>query len=242
MSKYAEIAQAIRHQIKIGTYGPGAALPDQKTLAAHFHTSRMTLQKALDLLKTEGYIYGQQGAGTYVKYNAESLANMDVGVDQYVGTTELLGANHQLDSQIVHFQLRYPTETEQETLSLTQTQAVYDIVRARQVDGAPYSLEYTKMPVDLIPGVDEKVLTHSIYRYIEEQLGLHIGSAFRRIDARRSTEDDIKYLGNTASDPVLAVTNVVYLADGRPFEFSTTHQRYDKAHFSVFVPGRQHES
>lgn len=241
MSKYADIAQAIRHKIKSGVYAPGTSLPDQKSMAAEFHTSRMTLQKALDLLKTEGYLYSQQGAGTFVKYNAASLVNMDIGVDQYVGTTELLGTNHKVDSRIVSFKLRYPTEIEQEKLALSATQAIYDIVRARWVDDEPYALEYTKMPVDLIPDVDESVLKKSIYRYIEDTLSLQIGSAFRRIEARKSTHEDMEQLKIAPEDPVLAVINIVYLADGRPFEYSETHQRFDKYHFSVFVPGRSHE-
>lgn len=238
MSKYADIAQSIRAAIKAGAYKPGAALPEQKRMAAEFHTSRMTLQKALDLLKTEGYLYSQQGGRNYVKYNAESIANLDVGVDQYVGTTELLGRTHRLESKVIKFELRYPTELEQEKLALSATQAVYDIERARYVENEPYGLEYTIMPVDLIPGIDEHILHHSIYSYIEQNLQLTIGAAFRRIEARRSTEDDQQYLKNTSDEPVLAVTNVVYLDDGRPFEYSVTHQKFDKAHFSVFVPGR----
>ncbi|WP_125607806.1 GntR family transcriptional regulator [Lapidilactobacillus bayanensis] len=241
MSKYADIAQNIRHEIKSGVYAPGTSLPDQKSMAANFHTSRMTLQKALDLLKTEGYLYSQQGAGTFVKYNADSLVNMDIGVDQYVGTTELLGPKHKVDSRIVSFNLRYPTEIEQEKLALSATQVIYDIVRARWVDDEPYALEYTKMPVELIPNIDETVLKQSIYQYIENTLGLQIGSAFRRIEARRSTLEDIKQLNILPEDPVLVVTNIVYLADGRPFEYSKTHQRSDKSHFSIFVSGRTHE-
>lgn len=238
MSKYADIAQSIRDAIKSGTYQPGEALPEQKNMAATFHTSRMTLQKALDLLKTEGYLFSQQGGRTYVKYNAESIANLDVGVDEYVGTTELLGKQHKITSEVIRFELRYPNEEEQQKLAIAKNEAIYDIVRSRFVDGVAYGLEYTKMPVALIPGIDESVLKHSIYQYIERDLGLQIGAAFRQIQAQKSTADDIAYLNNQVDDPTLSVTNVVYLEDGRPFEYSTTHQKYDKAHFSVFLPGR----
>lgn len=79
MSKYADIAQSIRAAIKAGAYKPGAALPEQKRMAAEFHTSRMTLQKALDLLKTEGYLYSQQGGRTYVKYNGRKHCQLGCG-------------------------------------------------------------------------------------------------------------------------------------------------------------------
>lgn len=238
MSKYADIAQDLRQKIKTGELAPGQPLPDQKTLAKHYHTSRMTLQKSLTLLKTEGYLYSQQGAATYVKHNAADLANMEVSVDQYVGTSKLLGKTHDLTSKIIRFKMRYPNDTEQEKLALQATQVIYDIIRVRYVDNVPYGIEYTKMPVDLIPGLDEEVLHHSIYSYIEETLELKIGAAFRQICAQKSSADDIKYLHNQPDDPVLAVTNIVYLNDGRPFEYSTTDQRFDKGHFSVFLPGR----
>lgn len=240
MSQYVDIAADIRAQIIAGTYPAGSPLPDQKTLAAAYHTSRMTLQKALNILKTEGIIYSQQGAGTYVKYNADSVANMEVGVDQYVGTTELLGTRHRLESHVIRFNLRYPTELEQEKLQVGATDVIYDIIRLREVDGAPYALEYTKMPVNVIPGIDESVLKRSVYHYIEHELGLEIGAALRQIRAARSSEDDRAYLGNAKDEPVLAVTNVVFLDDGRPFEFSTTDQKFDRSEFTVFLPGRNH--
>lgn len=235
MSKYEDVANDIIEKIKSGYYPSGEPLPDQKKMAKEYSTSRMTLQKSLAILKSRGFVYSQQGAATYVKGNADSLANMNIGMDQYVGTTQLLGNKHQLVSKVITFELRYPNEDEQLKLKIKSTDAIYDLKRLRIVDGKPYALEYTKMPVNLIPGINDKVLHDSIYDYIQRKLGLEIGAAFRNLTAAKPTKEDMKYLECTEDDPVFRVTQTVYLNDGTPFEYSTTDRPYDTGGYTVYL-------
>ncbi|MFD1441648.1 GntR family transcriptional regulator [Lacticaseibacillus hegangensis] len=238
MSKYIDIANDLKKKIQAGTYAPGEPLPGQKNLADEYKTSRMTIQKSLSLLKAEGYLYSQQGSATYVKNNIDSLANLDIGVDQYVGISKLMEGKHKVTSKVLKFEIRYPEETERDKLSLGPTDAVYDILRLRLVDQAPYSIEHTIMPISIIPGLSDDILSKSVYHYIQESLGLEVGGAYRQFSAKKSSEDDIKFLGNESTDPVLVITNVVYLENGTPFEYSIVDQKYDKGRFGIFVPSQ----
>lgn len=238
MPKYIDIADDLKRKIKNGTYAPGAPLPGQKNLAEAYKTSRMTIQKSLSMLKGEGYLYSQQGAATYVKNNVDNLSSLDIGVEQYVGISSVMAGKHDVTSQVLNFQIRYPDEQEQDKLSLGPTDAVYEILRLRLVDSAPYSIEHTIMPINVIPGIDEKILEQSVYHYIQETLGLQVGAAYRQFSAQKTSADDAKYLGNELADPVLVITNVVYLEDGTPFEYSVVDQKYDKGHFGIFIPAQ----
>lgn len=116
---------------------------------------------------------------------------------------------------------------------------IYDIKRLRIVDHDPYALEYTIMPVNIIPKIDKTILGGSVYAYIEEVLRQKIGSAYRRISAAKPTEDDKKYLSCKSDDPVLKVNQIVSLESNIPFEFSETHHRFDKESISVYLPGNR---
>ncbi|BDR58009.1 GntR family transcriptional regulator [Xylocopilactobacillus apicola] len=237
MPKYLEIEKVLRSRIQKGIYPPGAILPKQEQLAKEFHTSRITIRKALDYLIKMGLIYTQRGAGTFVRSNAQETSQVNTDINQYVGTTELLGQNHQIESRIINFEIRYATGSEQESLSLINHDLVYDIKRLRIVDNFPHALEYTIMPVKVIPGIDESILQKSIYSYIEDHLNQKIGPAFRKVSAAKPSADDQLYLKCAMDDPILKMEQIVSLENNVPFELSETHHRYDHEKILVYLPG-----
>ena len=58
----------------------------------------------------------------------------------------------------------------------------------------PYVVEYTYMPIEVIPGVKREVLENSIYVHISKDLGLKIKSAHRTVRATLPTEKEEEYL------------------------------------------------
>lgn len=235
--KYLIIAETLKQRIQNGTYLPGTPFPQQSKLAQEFQTSRVTVRKAIEQLIKIGLVYTQRGAGTFVRTTALKTSHFDRAVDQYIGTTKLVGDQSRVSSQIIQFQIRYPNAEERQLLNLTPHEMVYDIQRQRLVDGEPYALEYTKMPVKTVPGIDETVLKASVYHYIETTLHQKIGAAYRKISAAKATEADQQYLACQKFDPILRLRQVVFLENNVPFELSETHHRYDKEQITVYLPG-----
>jgi GntR family transcriptional regulator/MocR family aminotransferase len=62
----ARICRNLRTQIVEGVYGPGAALPSSRALAAELGVSRTTVTAAYDQLVAEGYLVARQGSKTRV--------------------------------------------------------------------------------------------------------------------------------------------------------------------------------
>ena len=60
MAYYHDIAADIRTQISHGKYEKNQKLPKQTELAITYKTSRVTIQKALNLLQVEGIIYAKK--------------------------------------------------------------------------------------------------------------------------------------------------------------------------------------
>lgn len=231
MNKYEIIADELRRRIANGEYQEGEMLPDQIALAKEFDVSRMTLKKAIDLIAMEGLIFRKRGVGTFVLKSA-LWNNGDSQINDYVGLSKQF-PNKTIKSKIILFDIVFPPENLQKLLYVDATQPVYHIKRLRILDEKPYILEDTYFVASLIRDLTDEVIHHSIYEYIQETLGLKIGGAYRRIHAAISNELDQQELLCDETTPVLEVEQVVYLADGTPFEYSTSRSRYDTRSYTI---------
>jgi len=63
---YRQLYEALRSEILDGRLSPGARLPATRDLARQYQLSRGTIVNAFELLKSEGYLEGSIGSGTYV--------------------------------------------------------------------------------------------------------------------------------------------------------------------------------
>lgn len=229
--KYEEIAEELRRRIDQGIYREGKMLPQQIALAEEFGVSRMTLKKAMDILAMEGLLFRKRGVGTFVhKSTLWNTANYKA--TEYRGLTVQL-PDKKVESEIISFDIQFPTEKLQTLLMLDSNEAVYHIVRLRIVDKKPYILEDTYYVVDIVKNLTEEIIYESIYEYIRSNLELKVGGAYRKISADVPTELDIEHLEATDRTPILEVEQVVYLANGVPFEYSKSRSRYDMRSYTI---------
>lgn len=220
------IAKSIENQILNGTYQ--SKLPGQQHLADKFNVSRVTLSKALDILAAKGLISKINGHPAIINRNCfDRYLTLD-SVKYHFGLQNKLGDFTSIRSHIISFSTRTPTEREQFKLHINENDLVYDIIRQRLIQNEPFRLEYTIMPVKIIPHLTIDVLNDSIYSFIEQKLNLKIGKANRVISADIPDAYDQKYLNCTHNEPVLRVEQVVFLDNDIPFEFSESRARYDK--------------
>jgi GntR family transcriptional regulator/MocR family aminotransferase len=66
MAAHRWLSEALRKEILEGRLRPGARLPSSRDLAASYGLSRPTIVFVFEQLKSEGYIEGSAGSGTYV--------------------------------------------------------------------------------------------------------------------------------------------------------------------------------
>ncbi|MCP4966897.1 MAG: winged helix-turn-helix transcriptional regulator, partial [bacterium] len=64
---FQQVANHLRAAILTGEFGPGDQLPTGGQLSEMYGVARMTVQKALQILRDEDLIISRQGAGVYVK-------------------------------------------------------------------------------------------------------------------------------------------------------------------------------
>lgn len=66
-SRPERIAGVLRQRITAHELGPGARLPSENSLAAHFGVSRAVIREAIARLKVEGLVSTVQGSGAFVR-------------------------------------------------------------------------------------------------------------------------------------------------------------------------------
>lgn len=230
MQKYIYISNDIRNKILDGTYSANEQLPFEKDLCVQYEASKMTVKKALDILVSEGLIIKRRGSGTFVKdLSIDEIERITVA-NQFRGTTAL-NPGKEVKSKVLAFSVIEAPAVVINKLNLSPGSFVYDIYRARYIDGQPHVMEKTYMPIDQIPGLKKANIEGSIYGYIEDELGLTIQSAHRQISVRKANETEVEYLDLQPGDPVAVAEQIAYFDTGIAFEYSISVHRYDE--FSV---------
>lgn len=67
---WVRTADDLRRQIADGTLGPGAQLPSMSQLCEQYGVSNTVIRAALNQLRAEGVVVGQQGVGVFVQDDA----------------------------------------------------------------------------------------------------------------------------------------------------------------------------
>lgn len=232
MAKYEEIAEDIRNLILNGKYNPNEQLPLEKEMCEYYGVSRITIKKAVDELVTQGLVIKRRGSGTFVKAVDDDDVQELSMAKQFEGFSET-NKGKSIYSKIIKFEVIHPSEEILTKLKITSDDFVYYIIRARYADEEPYVMEYTYMPIDLISGIKNDILTSSIYGYIEKELNLKIKSAHRTIRAILPNELEQEWLKIESNFPMLEVEQIGFLDNGQPFEYSRSHHRSDKIEFKT---------
>ncbi|MFM8648907.1 MAG: GntR family transcriptional regulator, partial [Actinomycetota bacterium] len=64
--RYRAIAEDVRRRVVDGEYAAGSLLPSEAELGAEFDASRVTVRRALEVLRDDGLVDARQGFGWFV--------------------------------------------------------------------------------------------------------------------------------------------------------------------------------
>ncbi|MBC7320576.1 GntR family transcriptional regulator, partial [bacterium] len=103
---YAKIAETLRNEIKSGNFKPGDQLPTEGELCRLYNVSRGTIQKALNLLVSEGIISRRRGIGSFVRESSAKISDKSIALVlpymKYIGSDLLLGIENVIRKQGYH--------------------------------------------------------------------------------------------------------------------------------------------
>lgn len=218
--RYQEIAADLRG--RVGALGPGSLLPSESDLSGEFGVSRVTVRRALELLRDEGLVDSRQGFGWYV--SGEPLRQQLSELVTIEGELEAKGVEP--SRRILEFAFEPATKRVRAILGTDQ---VLRVRRLNLADGSPFAVVTVWCPAELGQHLSRRAVEH---RPFYELLGVQLRGATQTIGADAAPTDVAELLHVPAGSPLLRCQRITTDTSGRPVLMS---EHLFPAHRTEFV-------
>jgi GntR family transcriptional regulator len=233
---YHQLREILEARIESGDLPADAQLPGEHSLCGVYGVSRTVVRQALSDLEAIGLVVRRKGKGTFV-----AAPKTPEGLVQSLGGLydDVRARGQELHSRVLHLSRARPTPAMARLLELAPGEEIVLLERLRYVEGEPWVVTTTHLPLSLAePLLGMDMTERSLYRTLEEDLGLHLHAARRTVEAARAGETLARHLGISEGSPVLLLKSLTLLADGRPVEYFVAWHRGDRSRFEVTLESR----
>lgn len=225
--RYQEIADAIRELARSSP--AGSLLPSESDLSARFGASRVTVRKALDLVREDGLIAARQGFGWFVATEPvrQSLGQLDTIEAQ------LAADGRSNERRVLEFAFVDPPARVQLLLG---RDPVLRVKRVNLADGEPFAVVTVWCPADL----GRKLSRDDVeQRSFHDLLGVQLRGATQTIGADAASATDARLLRVPSGAPLLTCQRVTTDVDGRPVLVSEHRFPAHRTEFVVDLPSAE---
>ena len=223
LPRYHRIAESLRERIRVGEWGAGARLPNQRRLAHDFGVTLMTLRQALELLERDHLITRRHGLGTFVA--APTIDYEILKLRRFAG--ELSAQGESVSTRVLDARPAVTDRRASAALGLTPRARMVMVERLRLVEDHPMSLQRSFLPAR----IGEQVLTSDLAetplsQVLEFKLGVVVVRAREAVSAVRLAPREAHELACAPGAAAFESERVSFDAAGQPVVFDR-----------VFIPG-----
>lgn len=226
--KYQRIADAIRRDIKDGTYAAGDQLPAETALLERFRNqfgtlSLPTLRQALAVLRSEGLISSQQGVGTFVRSDRRLQRRSRHRYGRARADQQLLTSH--LEHKILYSGLsEVPADiAEASTLEAGEQVVIRRRLLRDKETGQPQEIGASYIPADIAKGTyleQPTVVPKALFLCVEDLSGRRYTHASDRWQVRLATAEEANLLEIPSGSPVIHLIHNAADANGNTLEVS----------------------
>jgi GntR family transcriptional regulator len=224
--RYQEIAEDLRRQIGAGELVPGRLLPSESDLGAAYAASRVTVRKALEVLRVDGLVDSRQGFGWFVpadplRQNLGRLGTIEAQLEEsgIVSTRRILDFGFVVAPPAVR--------------GVLGVRRVLEVRRLNLADGDPFARVTVWCPEPLGKGLS---LADVERQPFYELLDIELGGATQTIAAAAASADDAALLKVPELSPVLRCQRTTSSIDGVPVLMSEHVFPGHRTEFVVALP------
>ncbi|MDH3754993.1 MAG: GntR family transcriptional regulator [Acidimicrobiia bacterium] len=225
--RYREIAGALRERLADGEFEAGQVLPSESSLSTAYDASRVTIRKALEVLRDEGLVDSRQGFGWFAAFDT---LRQTLG---HLGTIEaqLAASNRSSAREVLGFAF---VPAPDHVRSILGVDTVLEVRRRNLADGRPFARVTVWCPESLGAELSRAEVTESPFY---ELLGIPFGGATQTIGAGAADAADAQLLDVPVGSPVLVCNRVTDDRTGTPVLVS---EHVFPAHVTEFVVDLPH--
>ena len=225
--RYRDIADDMRRRISDGEFAAGRLLPSEAELSAHYEVSRVTIRKALELLRHESLVDSRQGFGWFVSVDPVSQSLGRLGTIE----SQLAESGAAPVRKILDFGFVKAPRSVAEVLG---PGSVLRVRRVNLADGAPFARVTVWCPERLGAELSRADVERSSFY---DLIGVTLGGATQTIGAGAASVDDADVLDVPVGSPVLVCDRITRSADGAAVLVS---EHVFPAHLTQFVVDLPH--
>jgi len=194
--RYQEIADELRQRAE--TLPAGSLLPSEAEMSAEFGASRVTVRRALELVRDDGLLAARQGFGWFVatepvRQRLESLGTIEAQVE---------GVGKISERKVSEFAFE---QAPARVRKLLRTDQVLRVKRVNLADGEPFAVVTVWCPADLGANLSRRDVEK---RPFYELLDIELRGATQTIGADSAEPADAELLGVRIGSPLLRCQRV----------------------------------
>lgn len=232
---YYQIYDVLKEEIENGTYLPGSQIPTESELGERFDVSRITVKQAIQKLVTDGFLYRQQGKGTFV-----SKPRVNRKLSELISFhDEMLERGFVPTSRLLELMVIPARGVVAQALEIPEDERVIQVIRLRLADNEVMAVQSSHIPYALCPELANRrdLLTGSLYKILKQDFNLVPATGRESYDAVVVRGKDARMLGVMEGSPAFSVRRFAYLADGTPVEYAESLLRADRHTLDVELKG-----
>jgi GntR family transcriptional regulator len=203
--RYRAIADDLRRRVTTGEFASGRLLPSEAELSAAYDASRVTVRKALEVLRDEGLLDARQGFGWFVAGGSvqQSLGRLGT-IEQQLASSGVVPERRVLDFGFV--------KAPRWVRGVLGVETVLRVRRVNLADGSPFARVTVWCPEELGAGLSRNDVEQSSFY---ELLDVPLGGAVQTIGAAAAAAADAALLEVPVGSPVLRCERVTSTPEGR---------------------------
>ena len=201
--RYLQIADELRNRIADGA---GGALPSEAALGAEFGVSRVTVRRALELLRDEGLVHSRRGAGWFV---AVDPIRQPLGrITTLEAALESAGATP--SRRVLEFAFEPAPADVAKILDLPVDGETLRVTRLNLADDEPFALVTVWVPAVLGSHLSRADVEQSTFTDLLPLHGVEPRRITQTITAVAAEGLEAERLGVPPGSPLLACQRVTY--------------------------------
>ena len=220
-TRYQSIAEELRRRLESGDLGGSRLLPSESELSEQYSASRVTVRRALEILREEGLVDSRQGFGWFVATDPlrQSLGRLGT-IERQLADEGVVSTRRVLDFRFVNA----PPRARQ----VLGCDSVLRVRRLNLADGEPFALVTVWCPEEYGAELSRADVERSPFY---ELLDVPLGGAIQTIGAAVASSSEADLLKVPVGSPVLRCERTTRSVEGDPVLLS---EHLFPAHLTVF--------